>query len=196
MPIKPREDWGGAGSLPDGAPVVSDDASLAAIAAAGGGDGGDPPVAGLVGGDLWRTLGGRGRLTTVVTADAGVATVDGVEHWFVAHVIARRRLWSGRFWVALNAAWWGEWNVAPRAHPGDGRLDVLSGELSASDRLKARRRVPTGAHVPHPGIDVQRARTTQVELAGPTPVLVDGVAVGSARRIAVRVVPSAVTVVV
>ncbi len=57
----------------------------------------------------------------------------------------------------MNAQWIGSWDVAPRSHPNDGLLDRCEGDLSLDDRWKARGRLPSGTHVPHPGIAEQRA---------------------------------------
>jgi diacylglycerol kinase family enzyme len=77
--------------------------------------------------------------------------------------------------------------VAPKAHPGDGLLDVLDGDLSIDDRAKARRRLPTGTHVPHLGITQSRVAALQLELDRPTPVWLDGERVGDARTFSIRV---------
>ena len=85
--------------------------------------------------------------------------------------------------VAMNAQWLGSWDVAPRSHPNDGLLDVFDGDLPLGERLKARSRLPTGTHVPHPGIAERRVAAVQIELDRPTPVWLDGERVGSARAL-------------
>ena len=49
-------------------------------------------------------------------------------------------------------------DVAPRAHPNDGRFDVVevSAAMPARARLQAWRRLATGTHVPHPDITTRR----------------------------------------
>ncbi|GIT46786.1 MAG: hypothetical protein Ct9H300mP12_13710 [Acidimicrobiales bacterium] len=111
----------------------------------------------LTGGDLCRTLGGRGRAcpggeATLVDIDVGEALVDGRLHRFVSHFVVRPSRHPGRWWVAANAAHRGRWNLAPRAHPGDGLLDVLDASLSWAEVPAAWRRLGLGVHVPHPGI--------------------------------------------
>jgi diacylglycerol kinase family enzyme len=119
--------------------------------------------------------------------DLGSVLVDGRHHWFVAHLVVRRSWWQGRVVAVMNAEWIGRWDVAPKAHPNDGLLDVLDGDLSIDDRLKARRRLPTGTHVPHPGIAQSRVAALQVELDRPTPVWLDGERVAVARTLSIRV---------
>jgi hypothetical protein len=50
--------------------------------------------------------------------------------------------------------------------------------------------------VPHPGIEQRRVRTVQASFDRPMPIEADGVAVGSASRIEINVVPDAFGVVV
>ena len=99
--------------------------------------------------------------------------------------------------MVANAQYVGSWNVAPRAHPGDGLLDaVLVGDMSLRDRLVARRRVVTGSHLPHPAITVRRRSSHEWTFDRPLRVRLDGVDAGRASHIAVRVEPDAAVVVV
>lgn len=162
-----------------------------------------PLVVGLLGGDLCRTLGGRGDAARLrsdeaqrLPIDVGTALVDGEPHRFVAHLVARRRWWRGEVVAVMNAAFLGRWNVAPRAHPGDGRLDVLDARLSPADRVKAWRRLPTGTHVPHPAIRERRLRSAEWRFEHPMTVWIDGAPVGRCRHLVVEVEPDRLEVVV
>ena len=92
--------------------------------------------------------------------------------------------------------WLGDWDVAPRAHPGDGRLELVEATLSAGERLKARRRLPTGTHLPHPGIRIRRAESVQRDLPRGHAVWLDGERLGPAHALSIRVEPDALRVVV
>ncbi|SVD12650.1 uncharacterized protein METZ01_LOCUS365504, partial [marine metagenome] len=123
-------------------------------------------VVALTGGDLCHTLGGRGQAhpggeATLVDIDLGEALVDGRLHRFVAHLVVRPSRHPGRWWLAANAAHRGRWNVAPRAHPGDGVLDILEASLSLADVPAAWRRLGSGVHVPHPDIRQERTSAAQ-----------------------------------
>ncbi|CAN5763836.1 hypothetical protein BH24ACT3_BH24ACT3_17910 [soil metagenome] len=161
------------------------------------------PVLGLLGGDLCRTLGGRGdegRLrgpdAMRLPVDLGSVLVDGRLHWFVAHLVARRSWWRGRVFAALNAQWLGGWNVAPRGHPDDGRIDTFDVSLSPADRLKARRRLPSGIHLPHPGIRERHTSACQVDLDPELDVWLDSERLGRAAKLSIRLEPDALTGVV
>jgi diacylglycerol kinase family enzyme len=60
-----------------------------------------------------------------------------------------------------------------------------------------RHRLPTGTHVPHPGIRAGRARRVDVEVAGRgVPVEVDGRPRGRTTRLGVTLVPAAIRLLV
>jgi hypothetical protein len=198
--IERAQDWGWRGPPPEGLVEVADDASAGRLVRDAKARGAPLPPLGLLCGDLRRTLGGApvDRLddeVAVFTVDLGVAELGGAEWPFVSHLVARRGWWSGELLAGMNAELLGRWDVAPRGHPNDGRLDVVHAlDLSLGDRWKAWRRLPSGTHVPHPGITVQRAAAARVELRRPLPVRLDGVVVGSFAEIAVRAEPDALTV--
>ena len=196
MTIERGRAWGRVAPLPDDGIVVGTDRDAArAVATA--------HTIGLLGGDLCRTVGGTGderRLhgpdAITLPIDVCEVELDGRTFAFLAHVVARRSWWTGRVWAAMNAEWLGRWDVAPRAHPGDGLLDTLDVTMSFRDRLKARRRLSTGTHVPHPGIAQQRVPRADVAFSSPLGIWVDGVRVGVARTLSVRVTGQVVDVVV
>lgn len=202
MTIEKGKPWGGPGPLPPDGVVVRSDAEARAVLEEARRQGRPYPALGLLGGDLWRTLGGtrdeaRLRSSHAVTfaVDLGEALVDGRLTLFVAHLVAHNRLWSRGF-VAMNAQWRGTWNLGPRAHPGDGLLDTYDVLLRPGDLAKVRARLHHGAHLPHPGIKERRAAAVQVELDRSVPVELDGDRIGRARALSVRVEPDALTVVV
>ncbi|WP_334145188.1 hypothetical protein [Rhabdothermincola sp.] len=203
MTVERGVSWGRPEPLPPHGVVVHSDAEARAVVEAHRRRDEPVPPLGLLGGDLCRTLGGSGDAARLRSSEAmsfpvdlGAALVDGRLHWFVAHLLARRSWWHGRIVAAMNAEWLGDWDLGPRAHPNDGLLDISDADLSLGDRLKARRRVHTGAHLPHPGIRTQRAPAWSDELSPPLDVWLDGQKVGRASRVAVRVEPDALTVVV
>jgi hypothetical protein len=201
--VRKGEAWGAPGALPvDGVVVDSDLAARRVVTEARRSNRPIPPL-GLLAGDLARTCGATGREDRLrgpdaqtLPVDLGEVLVDGALHFFVAHLVARRSWWRGPVVVAMNAQFLGDWDVAPRSHPGDGRVDLLQADLSLGDRWKARSRLRSGTHVPHPGISERRVKAVQVDLAPGTSVWLDDERVGEARALSVRVVPDALTVVV
>jgi hypothetical protein len=202
--IRKGEAWGEPGVLPPDGVVVRSDAEARAVVTAARRAGEAIPPLGLLGGDLCRALGGTGdeaRLReggTLLPIDLGAVLVDGRLHWFVAHLIARKGWWRGRIVAAMNAQHVGEWDVAPRGHPSDGKLDVVEvgDDFGLGDRWKARARLRTGAHLPHPGIHERHVAALQVDLDPGMALWLDGEHLGPARSLAIRVEPDALRCVV
>jgi hypothetical protein len=200
--IQRGQQWGTPGGLPADAPIVADDVMLSNLLRGGT----RPSIVGLVGGDLCRTMGGprteaalRPAEVFRLPVDLGWVSIDGgPERPFVAHVVARRSSWHGRVVAVMNGQFIGAWDVAPRSHPNDGRLDVMDVDpaMGLGERWKARRRLVTGTHVPHPLIAERRVTSWDTSFTTPLTVYVDGMPVGAARTLAVRCEPDALTVVV
>ncbi|MEM7092921.1 MAG: hypothetical protein AAF567_07955 [Actinomycetota bacterium] len=189
MVIRKGQAWGSEGTLAPDAPVVASDRALAEAVAEGA------PQVRPTAGDLAATLGVNDRTNAraaqmLLPVDALRVTLDGSEGTLaVAHVVvgALRRPRT----LVMNAAFLGAWNPAPRAHPGDGRLDIVDFEVGIVDWWKAKRRLPTGTHVPHPGVRVRSARRWERDLEGRTPVRIDGRTVIRASHIVIEVVDEA-----
>ncbi len=203
MPIRRGEDWGESGGLGHEGVLVDGDAQARTVIEDARRANRGLPEIGLLGGDLCRTLGGRGDPDAIrspeawrFAVDLGAVLLDGRLFWFCAHLVARKRGWAGEALVAMNAAWWGRWNLGPKAHPGDGLLDISHGRLSTADRLRALRRVGTGDHLPHPQIRYHRTGAFQVVLERPMMVELDGQPVAKASNLSIRLESAALTVVV
>jgi YegS C-terminal NAD kinase beta sandwich-like domain len=203
--VRKGKGWGEPGTLADDGVVVRSDAEARRIVERARRSGERPPPLGLAGGDLCRTLGGRGDVDRLRSSDAvrlpvdlGAVLLDGRLHWFVAHLVARRSWWRGPLLAAMNAEFLGDWDVVPRAHPNDGLLDmvVVGAGMSLADRIKARRRLPIGGHVPHPAIDQSRRPAFQIAFDRPTRVWLDGERIGVATNLSVRIEPDALVCVV
>ena len=81
MGVNRNEDWGALGMVPEDAQIAASNADLLKLL----GDLNSASVVVLTGGDLCRTLGGRGRAcpggeATLVDIDVGEALVDGRLH--------------------------------------------------------------------------------------------------------------------
>ena len=206
--IRPGSPYGEPAVPPEDVLEVWSDTEASSAVAVARVAGLDPPSLLLRGGDLHRTLGGRGStsgrdprngpapepLGIEVPIDLGVLLVDGEIWYFVAHVAIRRPLWSGPFAVAMNAQWYEGLDLGPRSHPGDGLLDITEGRLDARQRFAARVRARSGSHLPHPDLRTSRRRTATIEFDRQVPVHVDGRRRLRARRVSVSVEPQALTV--
>jgi hypothetical protein len=187
MTIRKGEEWGTRAVRPSKLAVARTDAELAALVNA------DPGGEyGIAGGDLFRSLGsppsrGEGQRLPV---DAFRVRLDGGEPMLaVAHVVARRRWLTGPVLVVANCGYVGGFDAAPRAHPNDGRLDVIEVDPSmpVRQRLQARRRARSGTHLPHPQLRTRTVDATEWEWPSPMTVEVDGIDRGRCMRLAVEV---------
>ncbi|MEY2433855.1 MAG: hypothetical protein QOC92_3580 [Acidimicrobiaceae bacterium] len=202
MTIEKGQPWGAPGPLPSDAVIVRSDAEARAVVERARRAGDPVPALGLLGGDLCRTVGGAGDEARLRSAEAvqlpvdlGAALIDGRLHWFVAHLVARKRWWRGQLHAAMNAEFLGKWDVAPRSHPNDGLLDTFDVTMSVGDRIKARSRLATGTHLPHPHIKQRRVSALQIDVDG-LDVWLDGERIGPAKTLSIRVEPDALLCVV
>lgn len=209
--IEKGKAWGKLVELTGDEPVASSDAELAALlgverASELAADSTRLGPVLLVGGDLHRSLGGivgpsgrdphPGPEPIALPIDLVEVNAEGDQLWSVAHVVARRTWWSGEFAVAMNATNLGSWNLGPKAHPNDGLIDVTRGRLSLGDRWKARRRAPSGTHVPHPALRTTRVRSDEWRFDRELTVYVDGVVVCRSATVVLTVHPDSGLVVV
>ena len=155
---------------------------------------------GLSGGDLARTMGGgHDRFPGIVTkAPVDLLRVQTGERitWAVAHVVARRTWRSGEVLFAMNAQFFGRYDVAPRAHPNDGKVDILhvAAVMSWRARRAAARRARTGTHVPHPQLTTRQLADYAIAFARPLVIWIDGERWGTAPDLKITVEPDALTV--
>jgi len=207
MVIEKGKDWGRPANAEDQATAVVDSDAEAAALAFQHRNALKPLTLSLAGGDLARTLGLGGSPTLRPTPDADqmvfpidlglVRLDDSLEPLpFTAHVIARRTGWNGPFAVVMNAGWFGDWYLGPRAHPNDGLLDITSGALTFQQRLLARRRVSVGTHLPHPSLKMVRRPEWKVAFDTRTSIWVDGQRVGRVTKLKVQSLPDCFSVLV
>ena len=190
MVIEKGKDWGTPGVLPPDASVARSNAELRALVSEGA------RVIGVTGGDLCRTLNGSGSLSMVFPIDLCRLTADKVDELFVAHCVARNGWLHGPITAVMNAQFIGSWDVAPRSHPNDGVVDVLEITMGVGDRLKARKRLATGTHVPHPLIAQRRVSTAEFHLNRPTKIWLDGEHVTTLNDFTITVEPDTLTIVI
>jgi hypothetical protein len=206
MTIKPTEGWGRTVERPANLVTVTDDAGLASHLDALRRDPTLPPVA-VSGGDLARTVGAAersgGQMVNELPIDLLTVRLGGRADPVTAcaHVVARAPWWRGSWWrgpvlVVMNAEFLGSFDVAPRGHPNDGRVEVLEAgpDLTLRQRLAARKRLRTATHIPHPAIATRSVRQASWTFARPMAVAIDGRRSGRTRTIDVTVTPDAAIV--
>lgn len=210
MTIRKGQEWGTLVTPGPGMRTVAGDGELRDLVLECRASGQPLPVVGLLGGDMMRTIGGSGDASRFrgnepiphVPIDlVEVVADDDRRSVFVSHLVARRAGWAGGWWagrvtVAMNSQFLGNWDVAPRSHPNDGRIDVVTAEpsLGLQQRWLARRRLPLGTHVPHPGITIKPQTAVTIDLGRAVPIRLDGQPWGSAKTLGLSVEPDALVV--
>ena len=128
--------------------------------------------------------------------EVSFVTGHGEEHAVaVDHVMVGNRLLWDELTVVSNTGFWRSRRIAPRAHPNDGRADVItvSELMGIRQRLLAWHRTRWGTHLPHPAITIeQHARYRWT--GGPRLLTIDGVRRGSVTSVDVRVITDALVV--
>jgi len=198
MTISKGADWGKTVRRPPDLRIAANDHDLAQML-----DDGSGRPAAVSHGDVHRTVGGRplGERDELLALpfDLLRVSLDGAEPLAgVAHVLARSPWRSGGWWrgeavAVMNAEFVGEYDVAPRGHPNDGRAETfrIGREMGVRQRWEVRRRLPGARHLPHPLIAVRPVRTMTWDFERPLVISVDGRKIGLARRLAVEVEPDA-----
>ncbi len=205
MTIRKGQQWGSMAVPPSDLTTVSSNSELRAAVQAARVSNTMLPVIALLGGDLMRTIGGTADATRLRSGDlvphlpidvVRVRVDDSREGWFVAHLVARRSWWRGRIVAAMNAQFISSWDVAPRAHPNDGLVDVVnvSAEMGLQQRWMARSRIRLGTHVPHPLITIDPRASMTIDLTRSTALWLDGERWGSGRHLQLDVEPDAFVV--
>ena len=189
--IRRGEPWGLETTWPEDAVIIHSDHALALA---------DPsrPVF-LASGDISRSLGhpsmpsGDGKCTEV-RIDAMLCTVAssaGERKIVAASSIIVGSHWRHRHMIISNGGWWNEWNIAPRAHPNDGIVELLtlSEKMTMRQRWLAKRKMRTGTHLPHPDISMVRISSATVDRISGEKLLIDGQAVSIWESLSVEVLP-------
>jgi len=199
MTIRKGEPWGDPAVCPSDLRVVSSDSDLRDWVVWHRTRGQPIRDLGVAGGDLARTCGGAtGRHPSAarVTLDAmRVILDDGPPTWGVAHVIARRGWLRDEVTIVMNAQFYGPYDVAPRSHPNDGRIDVLRVDAAMGwrDRLQAKQRARNGNHLPHRRLSLRSVTDVDLHFDRPMVVWIDGVRCGAAGHLQITVEPDAFT---
>ncbi|MDP4648906.1 MAG: hypothetical protein NWP39_04005 [Ilumatobacteraceae bacterium] len=205
MVIQRGESWGSEGVAVDDLVWASSDSELAKHISSGRKD-----IA-VSGGDMWRTIGSSNRRVLsgetamclpidVMHVEYQVGNGDIVTKMAVANVVVRpanlRGGWlRGEISVVANAQFLRKWDVAPRGHPNDGRVEVtqVSRDMGLRQRLSARPRLRTGTHLPHPLIETKSVKSfvTSLDEGSHQILWIDQQRIGQVKNVTVQVISDA-----
>ena len=193
MTIERGVEWGEIIQTPRDVVSIGSDADLGSC--------GQAVYVSLVGGDLFESLGSP--RSVVDQATCRLVNIDALRcvvtrNGSASEVLASSSVvvgkWTSRkqFVCVTNGGLIQGRDVAPRAHPNDGKWDVLRivESMSVRQRLIARQRSRTGTHIPHPDITVSRVTSVSVENTQQQQRLwIDGVAMGEWSAVHCTVLP-------
>ena len=193
MTIEKGAAWGTRGTAPVDLVVADDEAALARAVGAG------KRHLALREGDMLRALGlgdatppRAGEPALLLPCDALRVQLDDAPSLTAVSTVVVGGLLRARL-VATAGGFVGRANVAPRAHPNDGVLDVLvvSPDMPLRQWLAARQRMWLGDHLPHPHMEMRRAASHDISFDSAQLVRIDGTKHDRARRVRIDVLPDA-----
>ncbi|CAB5120950.1 unannotated protein [freshwater metagenome] len=166
MTIRRGSDWGRLGTPPEDLPSARSDREI------GEHLGNGLNTIRLCGGDMFATLGGSTSESPTPSLELPIDVMQisfkhsrdselkirvASSHCVLRAINARGGWFRGSSVAVMNAQYLGKWDVAPRGHPNDGRVEVLEvdARMSVRQRMIARLRMKTGTHLPHPDISVK-----------------------------------------
>jgi hypothetical protein len=198
MTIEKGKPWGSEILVPDSVLSIQNDYELARTQ--------QSSLCVLTGGDLWRALGEPitktvGNSGTAVEVDAFEVTIISQGHRKV--VIASSSVEIGswvpkslsrnsRYVAITNSGIMNNRNIAPRAHPNDGFMHIMTLEASMPriQRIISQRRAIIGNHIPHPNISVSRINAFEAIRESRNETLrIDGHPIRAWDSLTVRVLP-------
>jgi hypothetical protein len=197
MTIRKGEGWGIRISTPTSVRIVNSDAELSRCSRS--------DFVSLCSGDIHQTLGSprmveSGGECTLLPIDAlhvVVLLLDGSSQIFTAasriEINSFLSSFSRKRYVCVtNGGIVKGRNLTPRAHPNDGRFDVLviDSSMSFRNRLLAHKKAVTGTHLPHPQISVHQVDTYNSKNVGRGESLaIDGTTIANWTEISVMILP-------
>ena len=117
-----------------------------------------------------------------------------IRRCFIGRAFISEKLFFGRTIAVLNSSFVGNRDWAPKAHPNDGKLDLveLDGSMNVRQRLTALKLMKSGSHLPHPKIRYNQLSEYEYATDRSASLSIEGVRIGSIRNCFFRVLPDAV----
>ena len=205
MTIRKGQDWGEQVDAPADLLVFADDPSANAYLNEVFVNGNMASPIAVLKSNLARTLGLSGATineTNMLHTKFDLVEVDYVlvsavteKIHFLGSAIIRNYWLRGPITGVFNSSFIGSWDCAPKAHPNDSKLDVVSIDKSIKirKRLTAKRQVKLGYHLPHPKISYKQAESFKVDLEEPARLFVDAMDLGMVKHCDFRVISDAVS---
>jgi hypothetical protein len=205
MTIRKGQEWGHFESRPADLQVVADDFSASELISSQTLDVKSPLQLSIIKSGLTRTLGVKNAphhnqqmlCTKFDVIEANFVTVNSdkvIRRCFVGHAFVRSNPFFGQTIAILNTSFIGNRDWAPRAHPNDGKLDIveLDSSMNIRQRLTAFRLMKSGSHLPHPKIRYTQVNEYVIDCQFSASISIEGVRLGAIKKCDFKVLPDAV----
>ena len=205
MTIRKGQEWGHFEDRPNDLLVVADDSAAGELITNQTLDLESPLKLSIVKSGLSRTLGiKKAPLRTdqmlctkfdVIEANyTPVDSADATRRCFIGRTFIYQNLIFGQTIAILNTSFVGKRDWAPKAHPNDGKFDVieLDNSMSIRQRLTAFRLMKSGSHLPHPKIRYTQVPEFVFSGERSASMSIEGVRIGAIRHCVFKVLPDAV----
>ena len=205
MTIRKGQEWGHFEDRPDDLRVLTDDFAASELITNQTHYSESPLNLSIVNSGLARTLGIK---TASICNDQMLCTkFDVIEanftpagsfevtrRCFIGHAFIYQNWIFGRTIAILNSSFVGNRDWAPKAHPNDGRFDVveLDSSMKIRQRLTAFRLMKSGSHLPHPKIRYTQVPEFEFSAQRSAFLSIEGIRIGAIRHCAFKVLPDAV----
>lgn len=115
---------------------------------------------------------------------------------FLGNALIRNSWRRGAITGVFNTSFIAGRDWAPRAHPNDGKLDVIliDEAMSLRQRITAYRLSRSGSHLPHPHLKYLQSQSYVANDPETAILTLDSVEFGAVKRCSFRVIPDAVSI--
>jgi len=205
MTIRKGQDWGERVETPTDLLVFTDDSSANTYLKEVFANGRELQSIAILNSNLARVFGLNGATigsTTMLRTRLDLIEVSYVllssqtaKMHYLGNAIIRNGWLRGAITGVFNSSFIGSWDCAPKAHPNDSKLDVVSIDQSMNvrQRLTAKRLVKLGSHLPHPRIGYKQSENFKIDLQTPAHLFVDSIDLGMVRQCDFRVISDALS---
>lgn len=146
-------------------------------------------------GSLGKTIRHFGDEQHAFGLDVGVVEMGETKTVLLNAASFTRRMHRDACYV-MNGQWLGDFNLGHRAHPNDGRFDIVEwGHLSYWQWRAVANRLGSGAFTPHPAISESRTDVVYREFMQPMHVQIDSIAYPQTKSVQITLRPDAIFVV-
>ena len=205
MTIRKGQEWGHFEERPSDLQLVADDVAACEVVSKCVIESSSTLNLSILKSDMARTLGITGatnlnsqmlctRFDVIEATYVLTKSEETIRRCFIGRAFISEKLFFGRTIAVLNSSFVGNRDWAPKAHPNDGKLDLveLDSSMNIRQRLTAHRLMKSGSHLPHPQIRYNQLSEYEYATDRSASLSIEGVRIGSIRHCFFRVLPDAV----